>query len=68
MDVSAEFYKLLIYEQGGFFLPHRDTEKKDGMFGTLTIVLPSVHDGGELVVRHKGREVTVNLSNAELPN
>jgi len=65
MDVSAEFYKLLIYEQGGFFLPHRDTEKKDGMFGTLTIVLPSVHDGGELVVRHKGREVTVNLSNAE---
>ena len=25
MKVSAEFYKLLIYEEGGFFLPHRDT-------------------------------------------
>jgi len=45
MDVSAEFYKLLIYEEGGFFLPHRDTEKTDGMFGTLTIVLPSVYCG-----------------------
>jgi hypothetical protein len=65
MDVSAEFYKLLIYEEGGFFLPHRDTEKTDGMFGTLTIVLPSVHRGGELVIRHTGREVTVDLSNAE---
>jgi len=64
-DMSAEFYKLLIYEEGGFFLPHRDTEKTDGMFGTLTIVFPSVHCGGELVIRHAGREVTVDLSNAE---
>ena len=65
MDVSAEFYKLLIYEEGGFFLSHRDTEKTDGMFGTLTIVLPSLHCGGELVIRHTGREVTVDLSNGE---
>jgi hypothetical protein len=65
MDISAEFYKLLIYEEGGFFLPHRDTEKTEGMFGTLTIVLPSVHCGGELVIRHTGREVSVDLSNAE---
>ena len=65
MNVSAEFYKLLVYEEGGFFLPHRDTEKTDGMFATLTIVLPSVHCGGELVIRHTGREVTVDLSNAE---
>jgi len=64
-DISAEFYKLLVYEEGGFFLPHRDTEKTHGMFGTLTIVLPSVHCGGELVIRHAGREVTVDMSNAE---
>jgi 2OG-Fe(II) oxygenase superfamily len=64
-DISAEFYKLLVYEEGGFFLPHRDTEKTDGMFGTLAIVLPSVHCGGELVIRHAGREVTVDLSNPE---
>jgi 2-oxoglutarate-Fe(II)-dependent oxygenase superfamily protein len=65
MDISAEFYKLLVYEEGGFFLPHRDTEKTDGMFATLTIVLPSVHRGGELVIRHAGREVSVDLSNEE---
>jgi hypothetical protein len=65
MDVSAEFYKLLIYEEGGFFVPHRDTEKTGGMFGTLKIVLPSVHCGGELVIRHAGREVTVDLGSAE---
>jgi hypothetical protein len=64
-DISAELYKLLVYEEGGFFLPHRDTEKTNGMFGTLTIVLPSVHCGGELVIRHAGREVTVDMSNAE---
>ncbi|PYS55140.1 MAG: hypothetical protein DMF76_26280 [Acidobacteria bacterium] len=56
---------MLIYEEGGFFLPHRDTEKTEGMFGTLTIVLPSLHCGGELIIRHTGREVTVDLSNGE---
>ena len=37
--VSAELYKLLVYDTGGFFLAHRDTEKVEGMFGTLVIVL-----------------------------
>jgi hypothetical protein len=55
--VSAEFYKFLLYDQGSFFVAHRDTEKTDGMFGTLVIMLPSEHTGGELIVRHAGREV-----------
>jgi hypothetical protein len=59
--VAAEFYKLLVYDAGGFFLNHRDTEKTPGMFATLVIVLPSVHRGGELVVRHLGREVKFDL-------
>jgi 2OG-Fe(II) oxygenase superfamily len=63
--VSAEFYKMLVYDQGSFFATHRDTEKSDGMFGTLVIVLPSAHRGGELVIRHAGREVTVDVSMAE---
>ena len=66
MAVSAELYKLLVYDTGGFFLAHRDTEKADGMFGTLVLVLPSAHRGGELVLRHAGREVTVDLSSAEV--
>ena len=65
MAVSAELYKLLVYDTGGFFLAHRDTEKAGGMFGTLVVVLPSAHRGGELVVRHAGREVTVDMSRAE---
>ncbi len=64
--VSAEFYKLLVYDEGGFFKPHRDTEKVEGMFGTLVIVLPSAHRGGELVLRHAGREAHIDLSTEEI--
>lgn len=64
--ISAELYKLLVYDTGGFFLAHRDTEKARGMFGTLILVLPSAHRGGELVVRHSGREVTLDLESAEV--
>ena len=64
--VSAELYKLLVYDKGSFFKPHRDSEKADGMFGTLLIVLPSVHTGGELIIRHAGRETTVDPSSAEV--
>src|SRR6266446_376863 len=59
--VAAELYKLLVYDQGSFFVSHRDTEKAPGMFATLVIVLPSISAGGELVVRHKGREAHLDL-------
>lgn len=62
--VTAELYKMLIYDEGGFFLSHRDTEKSAGMFGTLVVVLPSLHKGGELIVRHAGEEVNIDLSTA----
>ncbi|MGI4944818.1 MAG: 2OG-Fe(II) oxygenase [Janthinobacterium lividum] len=59
--VTAEFYKLLLYGPGGFFVGHRDTEKAPGMFATLVIALPSIHAGGELIVRHMGREAVLDL-------
>ena len=40
----------MVYEKGGHFLKHRDTEKEKNMFGTLIIQPPSTHTGGELVV------------------
>lgn len=58
--VEAQLYKLLLYEEGSFFAPHRDTEKVDDMFGTLVIMLPSKFTGGELVVNHKGEVKTFN--------
>jgi len=57
--VVADFYKLLVYDTGSFFVDHRDTEKVPGMFATLVLVLPAAHSGGELVVKHLGREVVL---------
>jgi predicted 2-oxoglutarate/Fe(II)-dependent dioxygenase YbiX len=60
--VSAALYKLLIYDKGSFFVSHRDTEKEPGMFATLVLALPSQSSGGELVVRHKEREMKLDLA------
>ena len=65
--VSAEFYKLLVYDRGGFFLVHRDTEKTAGMFGTLILTLPSTYRGGALRISHAGRGVTVETNAADPP-
>jgi predicted 2-oxoglutarate/Fe(II)-dependent dioxygenase YbiX len=59
--VSADFYKLLVYDEGSFFVGHRDTEKVPGMFATMALLLPSSHGGGELVVKHAGRETLFDL-------
>ena len=63
--LDAQLYKLLIYEPGGFFVSHRDTEKADGMIATLSISLPVAGAGGEIVVRHRGRERTIDMTAAE---
>ncbi|GHP04084.1 hypothetical protein PPROV_000283800 [Pycnococcus provasolii] len=55
-NVRAELYKLLLYEPGSFFKRHKDTEKADGMFGTLVIQLPSTFTGGTFEVNHAGKE------------
>jgi len=60
--ILAKPYKLLIYEKGGHFLPHRDTEKIEAMFGSLIVALPSAHRGGQLFIRHDGEEVEVDFS------
>jgi hypothetical protein len=57
----AHLYKLLIYERGGFFAAHRDTEKEDGMVATLVLSLPVAGAGGELTIRHQQRETVVDL-------
>ena len=62
---SAQLYKLLVYEPGGFFAPHRDTEKVHGMVATLVVSLPVAGAGGELVIRHGKREAIVDLCTDE---
>lgn len=63
--LNAELYKLLIYRPGGFFAEHRDTEKVPGMVATLSLSLPTPGAGGELVVRHGGREEVFDLRAGE---
>ena len=64
-SVEVELYKLLVYERGGFFAPHRDTEKTDGMVATLVVTLSVAGSGGEMVVRHGGREMVVDMRTDE---
>lgn len=60
--VKASLYKLLLYEEGAHFKPHKDTEKEPNMFGTLVICLPSEYTGGELVATHCGRRKVIELA------
>ncbi len=44
-EVDAQLYKLLLYEPGSHFKPHRDSPKGGpDMFGTLSIMLPSAYE------------------------
>jgi hypothetical protein len=59
--LQHHLYDLLLYEPGGFFLPHRDGEKLDRMVATLIVMLPSHFTGGQLIVRHEGQERVIDL-------
>lgn len=63
--VKAEPCKPLIYDKGSFFVEHRATEKAPGVFATLIVALPSLHEGGERVVRQQGREAHADLRNED---
>ena len=63
--LRAELYKLLVYEPGGFFVSHRDTEKEDGMVATLVVAFSAAGSGGNPVVRHQGRETVVDMNLSE---
>ncbi|KAL0575721.1 hypothetical protein V5O48_006255 [Marasmius crinis-equi] len=57
-EVEAELYKLNVYDKGSFFRAHKDTPRSERMFGSLVIVFPTSHTGGQLVLRHDGKEFT----------
>ncbi|KAG9021925.1 hypothetical protein FS837_006863, partial [Tulasnella sp. UAMH 9824] len=58
----CDLYKLLLYEKGSHFLPHQDSEKSDGMFATLIIILPSQFTGGTVHLSHGGDSVRIDTS------
>ncbi len=63
-QLEARLYKLLVYEKGGFFLPHRDSEKQDRMVASMVVVLPSRFEGGTLIVRHGAAKQTLTFDEA----
>ncbi|MGW4718817.1 2OG-Fe(II) oxygenase [Nocardia sp. NPDC004260] len=65
-ELSAELHSMLVYEPGQFFRRHQDSEKADGMIGTLVVTLPSAFTGGELVIEQQGTKVTDQGSPQEL--
>lgn len=63
-QIEVRPYKLLVYEKGGFFLPHRDSKKQDGMVASLIVVLANPFEGGALVVRHGAAKRTLRFEEA----
>ncbi len=63
-SLAAHPYKMLVYEKGSFFLPHRDGEKIDRMVATLVVNLPSKYAGGELIICHQGMTETITMPGA----
>ncbi|KAF2029847.1 hypothetical protein EK21DRAFT_100911 [Setomelanomma holmii] len=61
--IRAELNKLNIYQApSGIFKPHVDTPRTELQFGSLVVSLPCRHEGGQLVVRHQGHEITFDWS------
>ncbi|KAG8969302.1 hypothetical protein FRC05_001162 [Tulasnella sp. 425] len=52
----CDLYKLLLYEKGSH------SEKSDGMFATLIIILPSQFAGGAVYLSHGGDSVLIDSS------
>ncbi len=65
-SLRADLHNLLIYAPGQFFAVHQDSEKIDGMLGSLVITLPSSFTGGEFVVSHKDQTVRAHGSESRL--
>jgi len=64
--LRAELHNLLVYGPGQFFAPHQDSEKADGMIGSLVVLLPSESKGGALVIEHHDEKVSYRGSPHQL--
>ncbi|TFY74627.1 hypothetical protein EWM64_g9383 [Hericium alpestre] len=62
--IRFELYKLNVYGKDSFFKAHIDTPRSETMFGSLVLVYPTEHEGGALVLRHRGEEWTFDSAQA----
>lgn len=64
--LKAELHSMLLYERGQFFKSHQDSEKADGMIGTLVVTLPSSFRGGEMTVEQHGEVMAFRGSRSDV--
>ena len=48
--------------RGDFFKAHKDTPRGQDMFGSLVVVLPTLHEGGQFVLRQGEKEWTIDFA------
>jgi len=63
--LRAELHNLLVYGPGQFFAPHQDSEKADGMIGSLVVLLPS-QLADHSTLRRANRHVVESVIRAEV--
>ncbi|KAI6046671.1 hypothetical protein EDC04DRAFT_3052548, partial [Pisolithus marmoratus] len=61
-EIKMELYKLNVYGQDSFFKAHKDTPRGETMFGSLAVVYPTPHEGGEFVLRENDHEWVVDFA------
>ncbi|KAI0036301.1 hypothetical protein K488DRAFT_41416, partial [Vararia minispora EC-137] len=62
--IVYELYKLNVYGEGSFFKAHVDTPRGTHMFGSLVLIFPTPHMGGNLILRHGGKELNFDSAAA----
>ncbi|KAF8439935.1 hypothetical protein L210DRAFT_3612476 [Boletus edulis BED1] len=60
--MDAELYKLNVYGKGDFFKAHKDTPRGQDMFGSLVVVLPTAHEGGQFILRQGEKKWTLDFA------
>jgi hypothetical protein len=58
VSMECKLRKLLIHGEGGAFIHRSGAKMEDSVRATLMVQLPSVYEGGDLVVYRKGDEKT----------
>lgn len=61
-DLPLECILIEFSGKDGFFKSHKDTPRADSMFGSLVVVLPAPHVGGQLALHLGGQEWIVDFT------
>ncbi|KAI4523656.1 hypothetical protein K525DRAFT_282472 [Schizophyllum commune Loenen D] len=61
-QLRYELYKLNVYGKDSFFKPHKDTPRGTHYTGTLVMIFPAPHEGGQLVFTSGKNEWTVDAA------